>query len=235
MLSLSRIRGSRKPTGLLKSTVLRHLPGQSGQRYERRYRRLRATQEFHVAVQQSRNKACIDLGANVGKYTKFMAEYAKHVFAFEPDPWAFTALEANVGHLKNVTAINAAAGTCDAEVCLYRHSRFEDDPAKFSTSSSILAEKNDVASNSAIVTRQVNFVRYLEKLNDGVCVLKIDIEGAEIDLLEALLGRADLLDRIDHIFAETHESRIPDHQARVSQLRQMAQQISRPDINLYWG
>ena len=62
----------------------------------------------------------------------------------------------------------------------------------------------------------------------------IDIEGAEVNLLEALLDHPGILNRIEHIFAETHEKRIPGHKPRVEALRERAKRIERPKIDLDW-
>ena len=82
---------------------------------------------------------CIDLGANVGNYTRKMALKAKRVIAFEPDPWACEELRANLADLDNVKIENAAAGACEKKVLLYRHARFESDPASYSEASSVIA------------------------------------------------------------------------------------------------
>ena len=177
---------------------------------------------------------CIDLGANIGEYTRKMALEAKQVIAFEPDPWACAALEANVADLDNVKIENSAAGTNESTVLLYRHARFEEDPALNSQSSSVISSKRNVNEEGAIEIRQVDFIRYLENLNEDIGLLKMDIEGAEVDLLEALFDRPDILNRIDHIFAETHETRIPGHEPRVNALREKAKLIKQPYINLYW-
>ena len=47
-----------------------------------------------------------------------------------------------------------------------------------------------------------NFLVYLENLDEDIGTLKIDIEGAEVELLEALFDRPDILERVRHIFAE---------------------------------
>ena len=43
---------------------------------------------FEKAVCNSGGMTCIDLGANVGEYTRKMAFRTKQVIAFEPDPWS---------------------------------------------------------------------------------------------------------------------------------------------------
>ena len=221
---------------LFKYSLLRHFPGRIGRRYERKIMRLYArNREFPEAVRRSEGMTCIDLGANVGTYTRKMASVAKQVISFEPDPWAHAMLQANVTDLDNVRIENVAAGTKEGRVLLYRHVRFAEDPAVYSISSSIITSKKNVASEGAVEVRQVDFIRYLENLNEEIGVLKIDIEGAEVDLLEALLDRPEIMERINWIFAETHESRIPAHGARVESLRERVQGMQRPEINLHWS
>ena len=221
---------------LFKYSLLRYLPGRLGRRYERRFGWMHARSKgFEQAIRLSQGKTCIDLGANVGEYTRKMAAGTKRVIAFEPDPWAHAALEANVADLHNVLIVNAAAGICDEHVLLYRHAQFEQDPALYSESSSVIVSKINVAEDGAIQVRQMDFIQYLEALDEDIGVLKIDIEGAEVDLLEALFDRPDILERIDYIFAETHETRIPGHQLRVEVLQKTAKRMKRPRINLYWN
>ena len=69
-------------------SALRQLPGKLGRRYERKYMRLQALTEFEEAIHRSEGMTCIDLGANIGEFTRKMASGAKQVIAFEPDPWA---------------------------------------------------------------------------------------------------------------------------------------------------
>lgn len=214
--------------------LLRRLPGDWGRYYQRKFQGLDAKAEFEEALRRSNGKICIDLGANVGLYTKKMASAAKRVIAFEPDPWAFAQLRAGVAGLENVTIVNAAAGADEKKVLLYRDARFEKDPASYSISSSVIVGKWKITEKNAVEVRQVDFIRYLEDLDDDVGVLKIDIEGAEVDILESLFERPDILARIENIFVETHEKRIPAHKQRIYVLDEKAQNIERPYINLSW-
>jgi len=215
-------------------TALRHLPGKLGRRYERKYMRRQALTEFEEAIHRSEGMTCIDLGANIGEYTRKMAVEGKRVIAFEPDPWAYAALQTNVADLDNVKIENAAAGTSDSTVLLYRHTRFEENPVRNSQSSSVISSHRNVNEEEAIEIQQVDFIKYLENLDEDIGLLKMDIEGTEVDLLEALFDRPDVLNRIDHIFAETHERMIFGHEPRVNALHERAKLIKRPYINLYW-
>ena len=194
---------------LLKYRALRHLPGERGYRYGRKYLRLVAPREFKIAITRCEGLTNIDLGANVGIYTRILATGAKRVIAFEPDPWAAAELRSNLADLDYVTIENAAAGTSDGTVILYRHTRFAETPALYSQSSSVIAAKDNVCPEEAIEVAQIDFIAYLDNLQDTIGILKVDIEGAEVELLEALFGRPDLLRRVKYIFVETHESRYP--------------------------
>ena len=228
-------RGRSQPKDMnrvLKYKLLRHLPGGFGHRYERKFE-IR-TNGFEDAIHRCKGLTCIDLGANLGEYTKKMATGVRQVIAFEPDPWAYAALRENVADFENVRLENAAAGTRDRMVRLCRHPRFEEDPVLYSQSSSIISSKYNVTSESSVEVLQVDFVKYLESLDEDIGIIKIDIEGMEVELLEALFERSDILNRIHHIFAETHESRIPGLKPRARALRRKADRMKRPYVNLYW-
>ena len=110
--------------------MLRHLPET---RFHRKFmERYARTIGFEEAIAHSEDLTCIDLGANIGTYTRKMAEKAKYVIAFEPDPWAQAELQANVSHINNVRIENAAVGTSEGKVSLYRHAQFDDNPLLYS-------------------------------------------------------------------------------------------------------
>ena len=221
---------------LLRYNALRHMPGRIGSRYQRKYSRLHArTRQFQEALRYSQDMTCIDLGANVGEYTKIMASVAKRVIAFEPDPWSLAVLIANTAEIKNVSIEKAAAGTFEGKMPLYRHARFDENPSLYSHSSSLYSSKSNVSEEGAIEVDQIDFIHYLACLNEDIGIVKMDIEGAEVDVLEALLCRPEILKRIGYIFAETHESRIPSHENRLKYLREKIRDIARPRISLDWS
>ena len=214
-----------------KYTIFRHLPGRIGRRYNRKYAIFK---EFPSAIQRCRGMTYIDLGANVGHYTRKMAVEAGRVIAFEPDPWCLAALRNNLAGFDNVTIEDAAAGASDGKALLYRHSLFDSNPGYYSEASSIVAGNRDLEETKHYEVRQIDFIRYLEDLDEDIGVLKIDIEGAEVELLEALFYRPDILKRICYLFAETHERLFPALAPRVASLRQRARRTGRTRINLDW-
>lgn len=211
-----------------------YLPGHRGAYYAEKFGRVMVEELFSEAVEQSEGTVCIDLGANVGEYTRLLARRADKVISFEPDPWSFSQLKKATADLSNVELINAAVGTKTGSVMLFRHKDFGEEKLINSQSSSVLKQKQNVSTADAIEVEQIDFLAFLRTLEGDVGILKVDIEGAEVELLEALFKDDALLSKIHYIFVETHERIIPEHVERVAALRRFAHRCSSPVINLYW-
>ncbi|MDE0409341.1 MAG: FkbM family methyltransferase, partial [Alphaproteobacteria bacterium] len=95
-------------------------------------------------------------------------------------------------------------------------------------------DQSDGGGSGSVEVRQIDFMRYLEDLNEDIGILKIDIEGAEVELLEALFDRPDILKRIAFIFAETHERLYANHKPRVKALRERAKRLEQTRVDLDW-
>jgi FkbM family methyltransferase len=219
-----------------RTRLFKHLPGAKGEKYRRKafaFRQMECQAEFERVLERLDGGLCVDLGANVGTYTRRMAARAARVVAFEPDPWTATELRSRLGDLDNVEVIEAAAGTEEGQIEMYRAVGYSDDPLRASESTSVFADKSNVDTAHAITVRQIDFPAWLAAQDAPVELLKIDIEGAEVPLLEALLDHP-ARDRVEMIFCETHESRLPALAARTKALRRRAARIARPRINLDW-
>jgi len=131
----------------------------------------------------------LDIGANVGHYTKRMAELvgaAGRIVAFEPVPDTFALLTANLRLLTmaNVSLVNAAASDRTAIVGV--------DIPKFSEglTNYYQAHLTTGPAQFAVLTLPVDSLA----LPNTVKVVKIDVEGHELPVLR---GMRTLLDR-DH-------------------------------------
>ncbi len=131
----------------------------------------------------------IDCGANVGvSCVYFKRVYPQcRLIAFEPDPIIFNYLEDNIksGEIKNIELIQKAVWSCNTELEFY-------------------SEKSDagrlnVEMNAEKITVQTT--RLKDYLKEQVDFLKIDIEGAET---EVILDSKDLLKNVQNIFIEYH-------------------------------
>lgn len=175
----------------------------------------------------------IDLGANVGLFTERMAATGADVVAFEPDPHAFALLTQRMAGKANVTLIPAAAGDAKGTLRLFRHRDFAAGPDRRTTSSSIVAGKRNMDETGGVDVEVIDFTAWLAQTARPVALLKIDIEGAEVALLERLLA-SPYADLVALAFVETHERVIPHLRTRTAALKSLAAGRTRPVINWDW-
>ncbi|SMX37516.1 FkbM family methyltransferase [Octadecabacter ascidiaceicola] len=179
----------------------------------------------------------VDCGANVGEISARMAASGAQVHAFEPDPWTFERLERSTKDLDNVTCIQAGVGAEAGEFTLYRSSDWDDRPKRASVASSIVADMRDVDDSAeGISVSVIDLPAWLEeKIAEGhrIGLVKIDIEGAELDLMEAIMDKG-LPHKIGLILVETHEKQLPQEADRFAALRERAKDFPEGSINLDW-
>jgi FkbM family methyltransferase len=175
----------------------------------------------------------IDLGANLGDVSATLAATGAEVIAFEPDPYAFGRLADRLGGMANVRLMNAAAGDRAGVLPLFRHRGFEAAPERRSLASSLLADHAEVGGEPAARVEVVDFPAFVAGLDRDVALVKIDIEGAEVALMEALLDHPAAA-RIGLIVVETHERALPGLAARTRGLRARTRGQTRPEVNWDW-
>ena len=124
----------------------------------------------------------------------------------EPHPDAFIKLSEVKRKYKKFTPLNEAAGTSEGKVKLYLHTSHQFDPVRFSTGSSLLSSKPNVG-REFIDCKAINFAKFLSKF-PRIRILKIDIEGFEVELIPHLIN-SNSLKNVDYVFVETHEKKWP--------------------------
>lgn len=131
-----------------------------------------------------------DCGSNVGTSVLYLKQLypSSIIHAFEPDPSVFAFLQSNVENnkIEGVVLHEAAAWTENATL------QFSSEGAD--------AGKVDAKNSSAISVKAVDLKSLLEK-EQRVDFLKMDIEGAEYEVLEHC---QDALSRVQNIFVECH-------------------------------
>lgn len=150
----------------------------------------------------------LDCGANVGEMTEVLAANGSTVHAFEPNPHAFAVLNRKFAGRSNVHCHNAAVGTAHGHMPLYLHENSDSDEVLWSNGSSLLREKSNVAKDRFIKVEVIDLGDFILNLNSRIRIMKMDIEGAEVEVLQHLLASG-AMDRVDCAFVETHEKKIP--------------------------
>ena len=122
----------------------------------------------------------VDVGANIGLMSIFASKIIKetgNVFAFEPNPITNKILKQNIelNNLSNIKTSNYAIGKNNDYAKIY-----DNWDSSRGSSSLIKPEKESQSYNVEIIS----LMDYFTKLDKRIDLIKLDIEGYEIDALE---------------------------------------------------
>ncbi len=184
-------------------------------------------------ISKQRVSVVVDLGANVGDFTKVAAGFADEVHAFEPEPSVFEILKADTAHLDNVHVYNAAVSAEDGRARLYRGSDFKADRTSASFGSSLVEGHASLEGGDFVETEQVGIETLLKRIGRPVDILKVDIEGAEVPLLERLF-QSPTIENVRQLYVETHEHVLPELAERTEALRKRARNIDSLTASFDW-
>jgi FkbM family methyltransferase len=179
----------------------------------------------------------IDCGANLGEVAAPLAATGAHVIAFEPDPYAFDQLSERFAGVANVTLYQKAVSTGAGTLRLMRAENFDENPKGGSVKSTLLAGGRGISEKGGIDVEVINFVAFLRDLiaaKGKIAFLKMDIEGAELDLLTAM-DAAGVFADIRCTVAETHENKFRELRPEYRALREtFGQKYTSRHVNLDW-
>ena len=179
----------------------------------------------------------VDCGANRGDVTEVLATSGATVHAFEPDPYNIAQLRDRFAGAANVTLHPAAVGVMAGTVRLMRAANWDDDPNLVSVKSTVVAGGHNIAEGQGIDVDLVDFPAFLRGLigqHGRVAFVKMDIEGAELELLGAM-DAGGLFDAIRLTVAETHEKKFRELRPRFAALRErIASRYAPTRVNLDW-
>jgi FkbM family methyltransferase len=175
----------------------------------------------------------IDCGANVGLVTARMAERGATVHAFEPNPAAYAELTRRFADNPRVICHQQAVWHRSSTMKLFLHENAEQDPVAWSTGSSLMAFKSNVSAEHFCEVEVIDLLAFIESLGQPVRLLKIDVEGAECEILEEFIARG-FHQRVGMTLVETHEKKIPKLAERTEAIRATLRRERIANINLEW-
>ena len=169
----SDVRGSRGDTGgVIHETLVKHV-------YENR----------NVPHMFGPDDVLLDLGANIGTVTATVLAVGGRVYAYEPEPENFHMLERNIRELNPAfvesnyelhnKGVNAESGQCTLSLCKNNPTRKYN--SKYRHSIII-----DHRSGNSVQIECVGIERLLLEVHPDVNAIKMDIEGAEVPILEII-------------------------------------------------
>jgi FkbM family methyltransferase len=163
----------------------------------------------------------VDCGANCGDVTAVLAETGATVHAFEPDPFNLEKLHDRFSGTSNVHLHAVAVGVRAGLVQLMRAANWDQNPHLASVKSTVVPGGTNIDDANGIDVDCIDLPAFLTAMADRhgeVAFVKLDIEGAELDILEAMHGNQ-LFHRIRLTVAETHEHKFRALRPRFAALR----------------
>ncbi len=153
----------------------------------------------------------IDCGANIGTSVLFFKSIYPQcrIKAFEPDPIVYQVLSDNIDrhNYSDVEVINQAVWT-------------EETTLNFASDGSDAGTITDTINNNTIAVKAIDLNNYLNDLGENIDMLKIDIEGAEYDVV---LNCSQALRRVDNLFVECHS--FPGQKQRIHQILKLLEDL----------
>lgn len=143
--------------------------------------------EIYHFESENNKPLIIDCGANIGLSILYFKKLYPNcqVVAFEPDKKIFQVLEKNVGRIENVRLINSAVAGKEGSYEFFSEG----------------ADGGRIADSSDTKNVVITAVTLSPFLKENVDLLKIDIEGAEYEVLKEI---APILSGVKRIFLEYH-------------------------------
>ena len=199
----------------------------------RKSRKKNAFAEFNRALSNlNKGSYVIDCGANVGEFTKLFLEKGFIVDAFEPDPIAINELKKKCKNNKNLNLFQSAVGLKDNTQKLFRYRKFdENDP--YSTQGSSLLDYRSGTNKPFVEIKVIDFINHINKQKKEISLLKMDIEGSEIEILNKIID-LNMHDKIKYIFVETHERFSHKLGLETAKLKLHIKNLNINNINLDW-
>jgi FkbM family methyltransferase len=137
----------------------------------------------------------MDVGGNVGAAAVFFSHAYPDatIHSFEPGSWAYRLLKANTDARPNVQAHNFGLYPRDTSLPLYR--------GKYDSGMSSVAKSESTTEKSELVALRSVAAWLEENSIAAIDILKIDAEGCEVPILEAL---GDLRAKVKVVYLEYH-------------------------------
>ena len=155
-----------------------------------------------------KNSIILDIGANVGNISSVFSRYSCQVHSFEPTKTTFDILNNRFRLKDNVTCYNKACGTKNELVKLYHHELSNYNEIFWSDGNSLLPSKTNVNIDDYELVECIDLSEFIFNITKNRCVdfVKMDIEGAEIEVINHLID-TDAINNINYLICEIHDKK----------------------------
>ena len=158
------------------------------------------------------NSVVIDLGSNRGIFSLALAKYQSRVICMEPNPYVFASSVKLLRKYRNIHLIQASVTKKSSSQLLFFHRSSYLDPVGFSISASLMRSKYNVNQEYSYPVIGIGLSEILNNF-EKIDLIKIDIEGGEIHLLQIL---EENFQKIQFLLMETHEGKMSEGENEIA-------------------
>lgn len=145
----------------------------------------------------------LDIGANIGNHSVFFSKYFKKVLSFEPNPHSFDLLKLNTKKYKKINIFNFGLSNKNSTQDFYSY--------ELNYGGSSLKKNNKIPYQKF----KAKFYKFdqLKKVEKNIDLIKIDVEGEELNVLKGLKDTIKKNEPI--IIFEVHKDEIRNGSSKV--------------------
>ena len=181
----------------------------------------------------NKTSVCIDCGANVGVITELFASKGAEVHAFEPYKPCYDEIVKKFGNNSKIHIYNQGVLDKNTTMKLYKFEHQDYDDLFFSQGASMYTTNEEINKNDYVEVEVIDICEFIKNLNKPIDILKIDIEGAEYDVLDKLIDM-ELYKNIKHILVEDHCETIPEIREKAETVKNKIKEKNISNIRLDW-
>ena len=179
------------------------------------YRIRTIVNQYFPKLEFSQETVIFDLGLNRGRFSLAFAPTGATIIGLEPNPYVFQNAVKLLSRFRNVHLLQAAAVAEPGIYKLYFHLSHKKDPIGFSISSSLKSNKTNIDVDHFHNVLGLD-ISTLINCYGKIDLMKIDIEGGEVNLFESLMKNSH---KIEYLLVELHADRISGNEGKILEFR----------------
>ena len=187
----------------------------------------------NVILETENDDLIIDVGANKGDFLKRFIPTGCELIAFEPNPICAPILKELSESNPNIRFIPAAASVKAGSSRLYLHENSKDNELFWSEAASLYQGKSNIDVKNYTNIETIDFADFILSLDKPITLLKVDIEGHEVELLPHLLKRG-CLAKVKRVLVETHEKKNPELSESTKIMKELFEEYNYNRVNWEW-
>jgi FkbM family methyltransferase len=191
-----------------------------------------AAKYLNVFESISDGDVCLDCGCNAGSVSDVFLHKGAFVYAFEPHPYLFQLLSEKYHAADRVKLFDKAVWDRNTRMELHVQKVKKTGVVNLE-GTSLFGDRVDAHVEPKCNVEVIDIVEFISNIGRRVKVLKIDVEGAEFEIIDKILNE-EVYKRIDHVFCEVHPHFFTDGPERLKQLQTKIYTKGVTNIHLDW-